>query len=388
MARFGLAVAAVFAAMLMSCGARAAPPEPGSLLAARAGFSTRHVKTDYKADGPAAVPPPEVFRIVRYRSPVGDLAAYLTPEPGDGQRRPAVLWAHGGFGGIGEFLWDRASGAEHIGPLLDAGFVVMCPAWRGENDNPGQFEMFYGEVDDALAAVDHLARLPYVDPNRIYMAGHSTGGTMALLAAESTSRLRAVFSFGGAPDVESVVEDGDYGGQILPFPGKRPREAELRSPIRFVSAIRSPTFYFEGARAPAYAPAALEMAKLAGERRVPFSAAIIEGGDHFTILQPLLSLVARKIAADTGPSTNLSISPDEAREAFIASRRPVFFRYAPNGLEITLKGETAEACVILPAGDDAGCEGLDSAAVRAKLDGSPPRPFSAAVLRFEDWSIL
>src|SRR5262245_9847098 len=115
MAKFGLGVAATCAAMLISYGVRAAPPEPGSLLAARVAFSTRHVKTDYKADGPATVPPPEVFRVVRYQSPVGQLAAYLTPEPGDGQRRPAVLWAHGGFGGIGEYLWERTNGAQHVG---------------------------------------------------------------------------------------------------------------------------------------------------------------------------------------------------------------------------------------------------------------------------------
>jgi dienelactone hydrolase len=45
--------------------------------------------------------------------------------------------------------------------------------------------------------VDHLRALPYVDPARVYLVGHNSGGTIALLAALSpNNKLRAVFSFG------------------------------------------------------------------------------------------------------------------------------------------------------------------------------------------------
>lgn len=54
---------------------------------------------------------------------------------------------------------------------------------RGENGNPGHFEFFYGEAEDAVAAGRYLATLPRVDPKRIYITGHSAGGTLALLAA-------------------------------------------------------------------------------------------------------------------------------------------------------------------------------------------------------------
>ena len=36
-----------------------------------------------------------------------------------------------------------------------------------------------------------LAAQPYVDPARIYLGGHSTGGTLALLVAECSETFRA-----------------------------------------------------------------------------------------------------------------------------------------------------------------------------------------------------
>jgi len=41
---------------------------------------------------------------------------------------------------------------------------------------------------------------PYVDSNRIYLVGHSTGGTKALLLSEYSKGFRAVFAIGTLPD--------------------------------------------------------------------------------------------------------------------------------------------------------------------------------------------
>jgi acetyl esterase/lipase len=43
--------------------------------------------------------------------------------------------------------------------------------------------MFYDEVDDVLAAARFLANQLGVDPTQLFLAGHSVGGTTALLAA-------------------------------------------------------------------------------------------------------------------------------------------------------------------------------------------------------------
>jgi acetyl esterase/lipase len=271
---------------------------------ARAKFQTKLIPNTFKADG--AAPEVEGFQLVKYQSPAGDLAAYISNDPGDGSKRPAVLWAHGGFGGIG------AATAKQAKVFADVGCAVMIPSWRGENDNPGQFELFNGEVDDALAALDYLAKLPYVDASRLYVAGHSTGGTIALLVAQSTPRLRATFSFGGAPDIANVLQNGGY--KNTPFVPTED-ETRFRSPMAWTQFLRTPTFYFEGADS-FYLRDAKYMDSLAERVGAPFEVFIVEKQDHFSVVPPLLRAVAQKIAADTGVLSNISFTDTEIKEIF------------------------------------------------------------------------
>ena len=137
-------------------------------------------------EGPPDQPPPKVFSLVRYKSPAGDLAAYLTPDRGDGAKHPAIVWITGGdCNSIGD-VWKDAprKNDQTASAYRKAGIVLMFPSLRGGNDNPGRREGFLGEVDDVLAAADYVAAQPYVDPRRIYLGGHSTGGTLAMLVAE------------------------------------------------------------------------------------------------------------------------------------------------------------------------------------------------------------
>ena len=201
------------------------------LRAARQGFQTVRIdpKDNFKPTGAAAGLRPRSSTSCATRPRPENSAHYLTPDPGDGVKRPAVLWAHGGLSGIGPYLWQaRArSNDQTASAVRAAGCVLMCPSWRNENDNPGKFSLFYGELDDLLAARDYLASLPYVDPERIYLAGHDTGGTLALLAATASDKFRAIFSFGGAPDMQSLMHVGPYGN--TPFDATSATEVRLRS---------------------------------------------------------------------------------------------------------------------------------------------------------------
>src|SRR5262249_50730652 len=126
----------------------------------------------------------------------------------------------------------------------EAGIVTMYPSLRGGNDNPGAKEGFFGEVDDVLAAAEFLAGQKFVDPGRIYLGGHSTGGTLALLVAASSDRFRAVFALGPVADVTG------YGPENLPFDLADARERELRAPVLWMRSISSPTSVFEGTESP------------------------------------------------------------------------------------------------------------------------------------------
>lgn len=140
--------------------------------------------------------PPGV-KVVQYTSQGKKLMAWLI-EPNDKLKHAAVVFAHGGFSlGAGDI--------EQAMPFANAGFIVMLPSWRGENGNPGYFEMCGGEVEDAVSAIDYLSKNKNVDKNNIFAAGHSIGATTVLLAAEMSNKLKKLGACGGVP---SFIEQG------------------------------------------------------------------------------------------------------------------------------------------------------------------------------------
>ena len=287
-------------------GATAVPA--ASLAEARREFTTKLLRKE--ADGePAPKPPAQLFDLVHYDAPAGKLAAYVSRVPAGAAKRPAIVWLFGGFSnGIGETAWEAAppSNDQSARAFREAGVVTMYPSLRGGNDNPGFKEGFLGEVDDVLAAAEFLAKHESVDPDRIYLGGHSTGGTLALLAAAAVppGRFRAVFAFGPAANA------CDYGQEVLPFDVDDERECAVRSPARWVATIRTPVFVIEGAGDPGNIAALQDLAAAAkGNAAVRFRAVGL--ANHFSILAPATKLLAGKIKADTGASTNITLGEQE-----------------------------------------------------------------------------
>lgn len=178
----------------------------------------------------------------------------------------------------------------------------MVPSFRGGNDNPGHREALLGEVDDALAASAWLTNLDYVDPDRMYLAGHSTGGTLALLVAEVTDRFRAVVAFGPVGNI------GSY--DTLPFDRTDEDEVRLRSPLAFLHAITTPTFVIEGAQR-GNAASARRLAREASVVGAPIRTYVLPGFDHFSVLAAVTPIVARKMMATEA----FALSDDELAAA-------------------------------------------------------------------------
>ena len=260
---------------------------------------------------PVKSAPPKVFLTTKYPAPAGKLAAYLSPDPKDGKKHLAIVWITGGdCNSIGD-VWSPASRDNDQTALAyrKAGIVMMFPSLRGGNDNPGAKEGFLGEVDDVLAAADFLAKQPYVDPARIYLGGHSTGGTLALLVAESSNRFRAVFAFGPA------AEARDYGvpSRWIPADVSQPQENKLRSPLAWLASVQTPTWVLEGTGG--NIDALRDMAKASTNAQVRF--VTIQGASHFATLAPTNELIARKIVQDTGAPGSLSLTEGEVNRLFV-----------------------------------------------------------------------
>lgn len=306
MPRFSLAaVAALTALLLGAVGVGVAEPHAQSksrLRDARDAFRTTVTVVDRKATAPP-VPPRGVFELVEYTNPQGArLPAYVTPDPKDGRKRAAIVWIVGGdVNSLGEVWTPRPeSNDQSARAYRDAGLVMMFAGLRGGNGRGGAKELFLGEVDDVLAAADYLARLPHVDASRIYLGGHSTGGTLALLVAETSARFRAVFAFGPASSAAS------YDAALLGVDLMKVSETErrLRTPYFWLEEIATPTFIIEG-----IAPGSNidSFRGLCAKTRNPQVRCVgVTGKDHFSVLAPLNRAIATALAQGGPPHDGIA----------------------------------------------------------------------------------
>lgn len=246
-------------------------------------------QTHLSTHGPAPqdydheLPPPGVEE-VRYPSAGRQLMAWVATPDGPGPH-PALLYCHGGFA-------FGASDLDVCQPFLDAGYVVMAPTWRGENGNPGDFELFFGEVDDARAAAQWLAKQPGVDTERIYAFGHSVGGGItAVLSLLEDVPVQITGSSGGIYDQTTFLGWSD----IVPFentPGERSRRLLLGN----IEYMQRPHIAYVGGQDVAgvsVVEAAADEA-LAGGMSDMFEHHTI-AGDHFTSLDPAMAMFLGEI---------------------------------------------------------------------------------------------
>ncbi len=250
-----------------------------------------------------------------YDAAPGKLAAYLTKPPKGGQRFPAIIWISGGDSNTIDnsfFLNASPENDQTASAFRQAGIVTMYPSLRGGNNNPGIREGFFGEVDGVVAAANYLARQDFVDPKRIYLGGHSTGGTLVLLVAELTRRFRAIFSFGPVKDVRG------YGTDLLPFDKSNPKEFELRTPELWMQSIQSPVFVFEGNEQPGNLNSLQSLSSRSRNSLLQFQA--VRGANHFSILVPMTQLIADKILRDRPDNkgtTNITFTATELNNLLV-----------------------------------------------------------------------
>ena len=223
--------------------ARAAGPSPTlpglvdeDYALARQSFRTDLVTRGPAPDKPQPLSPPHGASEVRYRSGALDLVAWMSHEAEPKSPRPGVIVLHGG-NALWHGHWDLAK------PYVEAGYAALMPALRGENGQAGSFSGFYDETSDVLAAAEVLRAQPGVDSERIYVAGHSIGGTLTLLAAMSTTLFRAAASYSSAPDARAFFR---HYPEDIRFDAKNPREFDMRSAICFAASFKCPILMLHG----------------------------------------------------------------------------------------------------------------------------------------------
>lgn len=127
--------------------------------------------------------------------------AFLRKPPGDGPF-PAVILIHGGAPRWPTDELRDFAVHTHASRFLEAGYVVAVITRRDLDLNlpPGSEQ---GAVLDAIAAVDYVKALPYVDPESVVLRGTSVGGYLSLEA-------------GAAREVAAVLVEEPFS---MPFVG-------------------------------------------------------------------------------------------------------------------------------------------------------------------------
>ena len=126
---------------------------------------------------------------------------------------PGLVWNHGS-----EKNPDAGPQFDAVAAIfVPAGYAVFAPVRRGHGDSEGpyieqelqrqrgsernrlQVRLLDGaQLDDQLAGLAYFKALPYVDPNRLAVAGCSYGGIQTLLAAERGAGYKAAVALSPA----------------------------------------------------------------------------------------------------------------------------------------------------------------------------------------------
>jgi dienelactone hydrolase len=244
----------------------------------RSGFRTKLLRQGPAPEQVCAVgKAPENVSEVIFPSGSLRLRAWISrPATKDIRKYPAVLFLHGGF------CFDF-SDWQVTQAFRDAGFVVMIPILRGEQGQPGNFSMFYDEVDDVVSAAEYLRNQRNVRGDRLYLAGHSTGGTLTMLTAMAYTHLAAAASFSGSPDSVGYTRYALVSGGLIPFDYADPMELQVRSARVYAASFKCPVRIYYGADEKHFALSSQPTAELARSHGLDVQAIAVDGGHNSSL---------------------------------------------------------------------------------------------------------
>jgi len=167
--------------------------------------------------------------------------------PKDDGLHPVIIYNRGGCREYGVLEgWEVAL-------FVEAGYVAVASQYRGNAGSEGQAEFGGADVNDVLNLVPLLKQLPYVDPDRIGMMGHSRGGMMTYLALKQetlagTHDIKAAATVGGLADLFMSCEEGHTYcfSMVGGWPEDDPALYESRSATHWPELINAPLLIQHG----------------------------------------------------------------------------------------------------------------------------------------------
>lgn len=212
------------------------------------------------------------------------VAILVRPPLTAGRRFPLVVFNHGSTAARGAL-------PERVLPwqarLVDRGYVVLAPQYRGGGGGEGQDEFGGADVADVLNVFPVAAALGYVDLRNAFMHGHSRGGTMTYLAIKMGAPVRAAVVSSGVADFAARTAFTpwvrDSVDRVL-MPDFDRREAEhyrTRSAVTWPERLTVPILVMHGTADDRVPPAsALDLAARLQRLGRAHELVMFEGGTH------------------------------------------------------------------------------------------------------------
>jgi len=200
---------------------------------------------------------------------------------------PLVVHAHGGPTGAAD-----SSLSDVIQYWTSRGFAYVDVNYGGSAGYGREYRRRLNgmegvvDVEDCIAAGQHLARTGLVDGSRMVVTGGSAGGYIVLCAMTFHDVFAAGAAHYGIADWETLISDTHkfearyFDSMIGPYPERRDLYFE-RSPIHFIDRVRKPVIIFQGLEDRIVPPAQSQMMFDAlRERGIPCAYIAFPGEQH------------------------------------------------------------------------------------------------------------
>ena len=215
----------------------------------------RHTcETKVLAGGNAPLPVEQISRpqTLRYPSGAGEAHGFFYPAMTGEAKPPLVVFIHGGPTSACYPMLD-----PRIQYWAQRGFAVADLNYRGSSgygrDYRQSLHLSWGDVDveDACAAVRHLAERGLIDGDKAFIRGGSAGGYTTLCALAFHNVFRAGASLYGVSDPIALGHathkfESDYLDWLIGDPVRDAQRYAARTPLLHAGNIRVPVIFFQG----------------------------------------------------------------------------------------------------------------------------------------------
>ena len=230
-------------------------------------------------------------RVREFKSARGGRVWIYKPDAKPTEKLPCVLIAAAGSNLVTGMLLSEEDRPEHQ-PYAEAGFVVAAydvsgPPPEDESDEEKLLESLkaYFKSDfgtaDAMAALDLAQeKVTQIDPRRIYVAGHSSAGTLALQVAAAFGQIQGAAVYAPVVDLEEQIgkqQIESINGEVMGF-----RRILGYSPKNHWDIQQSPLFLFHAKDDRKPWVEAIEKFHLALEKaKAPHEYVVVDSGGHY-----------------------------------------------------------------------------------------------------------